>query len=163
MPRISIVTPVYNASAFLGRCFDSLASMTFRDFEVIAVDDGSDDDSWAIIEDFARRDRRFSRSFQTPHCGLGPARNRGLECARGEFVAFVDFDDYVDPDYCEVPYAVACERKADLVCFGSWWVYPERQDLHQHTYEEGMSPQQALVSMTPMVWDKLYRRDFLQS
>jgi len=163
MPRVSIVTPVYNSSAFLDRCLDSLASMTFHDFEVIAVDDGSDDDSWSIIEDFARRDHRFSRSFQAPHCGLGPTRNRGLEIAQGEFVAFVDSDDYVDPDYCGVPYALACEREADLVCFGSWWVYPERQDLHQHTYQEGMSPQQALLSMTPMVWDKLYRRDFLQS
>jgi glycosyltransferase involved in cell wall biosynthesis len=163
MPRISIITPVYNASAFLGRCLDSLASMTFRDFEVIAVDDGSDDDSWSVIEDFARRDHRFSRSFQVPHCGLGPARNRGLEIARGEFVAFVDSDDYVDPDYCGIPYALACERQADLVCFGSWWVYPEREDLHQHDYEDGMSPQEALLSITPMVWDKLYRRDFLQS
>jgi hypothetical protein len=130
---------------------------------VIAVDDGSDDDSWSIIEGFARRDPRFSRSFRTPHRGLGPARNRGLEIARGEFVAFVDSDDHVDPEYCGAPYAVACAREADLVCFGFWSVYQERQDLHQPTCDEGMLPQEALLSMTPAVWDKLYRREFLQS
>ena len=97
MPSISIITPVYNASAFLGRCLDLLASMSFRDFEVIVVDDGSDDDFWSVIEDFARRDHRFSRSFQTPHRGLGPARNRGLEIAQGEFVAFVDSDLFCRP------------------------------------------------------------------
>jgi len=163
MPKITIVVPVYNSSAFLGRCFDSLIAMIFDDFEVIAIDDGSDDDSWSVIEDFARRDPRFSRSIQTSHCGLGPARNRGLEIALGEFVAFVDSDDYVDPEYCAAPYALAREREADLVCFGSWWVSPEQQDLHPPTYEDGMDPGQALLSMTSTVWDKLYRRDFLQS
>ena len=164
MPKISIVVPVYNSSAFLRRCLDSLAVMIFHDFEVIAVDDGSRDDSWSIIEGFARCDPRFSRSFRTPHCGLGPARNRGLEIARGEFVAFVDSDDYVDPEYCGAPVALAREREADLVCFGSWWVYPdERQELHPPTCEEGMPPREALLSVTSTVWDKLYRRDFLQS
>jgi glycosyltransferase involved in cell wall biosynthesis len=163
MPKISVIVPVYNSSAFLGRCLSSLAAMTFDDFEVIAIDDGSDDGSWSIIEDFARRDPRFSRSFQTSHSGLGPARNRGLEIARGEFVAFVDSDDYVDPEYCSAPFALACEREADLVCFGSWWVSPDRQDLHQPTCEEGMSPREALLSMASTVWDKLYRRSFLQS
>lgn len=137
--------------------------MTFPDFEVIAVDDGSDDNSWAIIENFARRDARFSRSFRTPHCGLGPARNRGLKIASGEFVAFVDSDDYVDPEYCGAPYALACAGEVDLICFGSWWVYPDHQERHHPTYRVGMTPQEALLGMTPMVWDKLYRRHFLQS
>ena len=163
MPIISVVVPVYNASAFLGRCFDSLAAMTFHDFEVIAVDDGSDDDSWSIIEDFARRDSRFARSVRVPHGGLGPARNRGLDLSLGEFIAFVDADDHVDPDYCGAPYALACEREADLVCFGSWWDYPDRKELHEPTCHEAMTPQEALLAMTPVVWEKLYRRDFLQS
>ena len=163
MPKVSIVVPVYNASAYLDRCFHSLAAMTFPDFEVIAIDDGSDDGSWSIIEDFARRDPRFSRSIQAPHRGLGPARNLGLEMARGEFVAFVDSDDHVDPDYCGAPYALAREREADVVCFGSWWVYPERRELHLPACREDMTPRQALLGMTPTVWEKLYRLDFLRS
>jgi glycosyltransferase EpsH len=163
MPRISIIVPVYNASAFLDRCLKSLAAMTIQDFEVIAVDDGSEDDSWAIIEKMARSDVRFSRSFRAPHGGLGPARNRGLELASGEFVAFVDSDDYVDPDYARTPYALACAEDADLVCFGSWWEYPDRLEEHPPTYRTGMTPQAALLAVTPTVWDKLYRRQFLES
>ncbi len=163
MPRISIIVPVYNTAPFLNRCFNSLAAMTFHDFEVIAVDDGSDDDSWTIIQKFAQHDPRYSRSFRTLHSGLGPARNRGLEAARGEFVAFVDSDDYVDPEYCGAPYALACKQKADLVCFGSWWVYPDHQERHHPACRTGMTPHEAILGMTPSVWDKLYRRHFLQS
>ncbi len=163
MPQISIVVPVFNSSAYLGRCLDSLATQAHRDVEVIAVDDGSEDDSWAIIEKFAGRDARFSRSLRTTHRGLGPARNRGLEIAHGEFVAFVDSDDYIDPDYCAAPCALACARDADLVCFGSWWEYPDHKVLHRPTVRVGMTPRQALLHMTPMVCEKLYRRQFLQS
>jgi hypothetical protein len=163
MPRVSIVVPVYNGAGFVVRCLDSLAAMRFADFEVIVVDDGSTDRAWSIVQSFARRDSRFARSLQIPHGGLGPARNRGLDHALGEFVAFVDADDYVDPDYCGAPLALACERNADLVCFGSWWVYPKRQVLHQPSYREGMTAREALLRMTPMVWEKLYRRDFLRS
>ncbi len=162
MPKVSIVVPVYNSAEFLEGCLESLAVMAFDDFEVIAVDDGSEDDSWSIIERFARRDVRFSRSFQAPHGGLGPARNRGLDIARGEYVAFVDSDDQVDPDYCGAPCALACEQGADVVMFGSWWVYPDRQEIHLPSCNTGMSPQEALLNATPMVWEKLYRRDFLQ-
>jgi len=163
MPRISIIVPVYNTAAFVDRCLKSLAAMTIQDFEVIAVDDGSEDDSWAIIEKMAHRDVRFSRSFRAPHGGLGPTRNRGIALASGEFVAFVDSDDYVDPDYARAPYALACAEDADLVCFGSWWEYPDRLERHPPTYRAGMTPQAALLAMTPAVFDKLYRRQFLES
>jgi len=136
--------------------------MTFEDFEVIVVDDGSDDQSWSTIERYARLDARFSRSFHAPHSGLGPTRNRGPGIARGDYVAFVDSDDHVDPDYCGMPYAAAREQKADLVMFGSWWIYPDRQELHQPTCTADMTPQEALLNITPMAWGELYRREFLQ-
>lgn len=162
MPNISIVVPVYNSARFLEACLESLAAMAFEAFEVIAVDDGSEDDSWSIIERFARRDPRFSRSCRAPHAGLGPARNRGLDLAMGEFVAFVDSDDQVDPDYCGAPYALACAQGADVVMFGSRWIYPDRQEIHLPSCDTGMSPQEVLLNATPMVWEKLYRRAFLQ-
>jgi len=163
MPLVSIIIPAYNASTDIERCLESLAAMTFQDFEVIVVDDGSEDDTWASIEKRAQRDARFARSFRAPHAGLGPTRNRGLDIALGTFVAFVDADDYVEPGFAGAPCALACTQEADLVCFGSWWEFPDRQECHLPTCRPGMNPREALLAMTPMVWDKLYRRQFLQS
>jgi len=163
MPDISIVVPVHNSAPFLDGCLGSLAAMAFDRFEVIAVDDGSEDDSWVIIEEFARRDPRFARSFRAACGGPGPTRNRGLEIARGDYVAFVDSDDSVDPDYCCAPYALACEQRADLVLFGSWWLYPDHRELHLPDCRADMTPQELLLHTSPVVWEKLYRRTFLQS
>lgn len=162
MPKISIVVPVYNTSAYLARCLSSLAAQSFEDIEVIAVDDGSGDGSWGIIQDFAQQDPRFARSVSRPHGGLGPARNHGYELATGDFVAFVDSDDYVDPDYCGAPYTLARERRAEVVLFGSWWESPDSSVIHHPYLKAGVSPQMALIRATSVVWDKLYRRDFLQ-
>lgn len=162
MPKISIVVPVYNASAYLARCLSSLAAQSFEDIEVIAVDDGSVDDSWAIIQNVAQQDPRFARSVSRPHSGLGPSRNQGYELATGDFVAFVDADDYVDPDYCGAPYTIALKHRAEVVMFGSWWESPDSSVIHHPYLKAGMSPQKALLRATSVVWDKLYRRDFLQ-
>jgi CDP-glycerol glycerophosphotransferase len=97
MPRISVVVPIYNVESYLAECLQSLVDQTFRDFEAIVVDDGSQDRSRAIAEEFAARDDRF-RIVEQPNGGLGKARNTGAEHAGGEFLAFVDSDDVL-PEY----------------------------------------------------------------
>src|SRR3954452_19666344 len=97
MPRISVVVPIYNVEPYLDDCLQSLVDQTFRDFEVVVVDDGSQDGSRAIAERFAARDDRF-RIVEQPNGGLGKARNTGAEHATGEFLAFVDSDDVL-PEY----------------------------------------------------------------
>ncbi|MFC4590513.1 glycosyltransferase [Sphaerisporangium corydalis] len=97
MTELSVVVPIYNVEPYLAACLDSLASQTWRDIEVVMVDDGSPDGSAAIAERFAARDRRF-RLVRQPNAGLGAARNTGVLHARGEYLAFVDSDDLV-PEY----------------------------------------------------------------
>jgi CDP-glycerol glycerophosphotransferase len=92
MPRISVVVPIYNVEAYLAECLESLAGQTFRDLEVIMVDDGSTDGSGPIAERFAARDHRF-RLMRQPNGGLSRARNTGTDAATGELIAFVDSDD----------------------------------------------------------------------
>lgn len=100
-PRISVIVPVYNTEQYLHRCIDSILGQTFTDFELLLVDDGSKDNSGAICDEYAARDPRI-RVFHKPNGGVSSARNVGLDNARGEWIAFIDSDDWVEPSYLSV-------------------------------------------------------------
>lgn len=97
-PKISIIVPVYNAEKYLNRCIDSILSQTFKDFEVLLVDDGSKDKSGAICDEYAKKDNRV-RVFHKENGGVSSARNVGLDEANGKYISFVDSDDWVVPAY----------------------------------------------------------------
>lgn len=94
---ISVIVPVYNTALYLGRCIDSILAGTYEDLEIILVDDGSTDSSGEICDTYADRDPRV-RVLHTENAGLSAARNRGLDTASGEFISFVDSDDYIHPE-----------------------------------------------------------------
>lgn len=100
-PKISVIVPVYKAEAYLHRCVDSLLAQTFQDFEVLLVDDGSPDRSGEICDEYARQDSRV-RVFHKENGGVSSARNLGLDNARGEWISFVDADDWVSNDFLYV-------------------------------------------------------------
>ena len=122
-PTFSIIVPVYNASQTLGRCLDSILNQGFRSFEVICVDDGSTDSSWDILGDYALRDPRVRR-FSQSNAGPAVARNRGLKEALGEYVLFVDSDDYfyVDSALATIIEAIVSNEGCDLVYFAGAFV-----------------------------------------
>lgn len=97
-PKISIIVPVYNVEIFLHRCVDSILAQTFKDFEVLLIDDGSKDRSGEICDEYARKDERV-RVWHKENGGVSSARNMGLENVKGEWVTFVDSDDYVQDDW----------------------------------------------------------------
>ena len=115
-PIISVIVPVYKVEEYLPRCLDSLMAQTLRQIEILLIDDGSPDRCGEICEDYARRDERF-RCFHTENRGLSAARNYGIERARGEWLMFVDSDDWVEPDFCEAPLRFAEDCGAELVIF----------------------------------------------
>ena len=95
MPKVSFIVPVYNAGKYLHRCIDSLMQQSFTDFEVLLVDDGSSDDSGKICNDYAAKDERV-KVFRKVNGGVSSARNLGLDNASGEYISFVDADDYLE-------------------------------------------------------------------
>lgn len=97
-PKISVIVPVYKAEAYLHRCVDSLLAQTFHDFEVLLIDDGSPDRSGEICDEYARQDSRI-RVFHKENGGVSSARNLGLDNAKGEWICFVDSDDWVSEDF----------------------------------------------------------------
>ena len=96
MAQISVIVPVYQVEAYLPQCIDSILAQTFRDFELILVDDGSQDRSGAICDEYAGRDERV-RVLHKENGGLSDARNAGLEQAKGDYFLFVDSDDFIAP------------------------------------------------------------------
>lgn len=113
-PTVSIIIPVYNTESYLPRCLDSLLVQTYADFEIICVDDGSTDNSGQICDEYARKDSRI-RVVHIPNGGVSNARNTGLELVRGEYIMFVDSDDWVEPEHVELLLPLAGE---DLVYCG---------------------------------------------
>lgn len=116
MCRVSVIVPIYQVEDYLPRCIDSILAQTFRDFELILVNDGTKDGCPAIMQAYADKDARI-RQLHKENGGLSSARNAGLDVARGEYIAFVDSDDYIEPTLLEDTVAAADASDAELVLF----------------------------------------------
>ena len=136
-PKISIIVPVYKVEQYLRRCLDSIASQTFTDWECILIDDGSPDKSGAICDEYALRDSRF-RVIHQENKGVSAARNAGLDAARGEWIGFVDSDDWVEKDCYETAMEIAVAEKADTVCFGVRFVNGRNDFKNVHFSDKGL-------------------------
>ena len=113
-PLVSIIVPVYQVVDYVGVCVESLLRQTYKNLEILLVDDGSTDGSGEICDEYANRDNRI-RVIHQENQGLSAARNTGLDQALGEYVAFVDSDDAVLPDFIETLYDLADRYQADIV------------------------------------------------
>lgn len=116
-PLVSIVVPMYNVEAYLPKCVDSLLNQTLHDIEVVLVDDGSPDRCGEMAEEYATGDSRV-RVVHRANGGLGPARNSGIDAATGQYVGFVDSDDWAEPDMFESLYVAAVQTGAQVVFTG---------------------------------------------
>ena len=116
-PAISVIIPVYNCEKYLTQCIESVLNQTFQDFELILVDDGSHDSSPDICDNFRQKDERI-QVIHKPNGGVSSARNEGIKVARGEYITFVDSDDYIEEEMMEYLYGQAQEHLADIVVSG---------------------------------------------
>lgn len=130
--RLSIIIPVYNNENYLRPALQSVLAQTYPDFEVLVIDDGSTDGSLAICREFAQKDKRL-RVIQKENGGVSSARNRGLEEAAGQYIAFVDGDDCIDPEMYTTMITILQDTGADLV---DCRVIKERQYMPR-SYEKG--------------------------
>lgn len=115
MLKLSIIVPVYNVGPYLIKCLDSIINQSFRDFELIIIDDFSTDNSRRIIAEYAAKDGRIKTIFQEENRGVAAARNAGLETAQGEWLSFVDSDDWLEPEMYEQMLKRQVETGADIV------------------------------------------------
>ena len=116
-PIISIIVPVYKVEQYLRRCLDSVQNQIFTDWECILIDDGSPDNSGQICDEYAQKDERF-RVIHQENAGVSAARNAGLDSAKGEWIGFVDSDDWIEPEMYQFLYTNAIDKKADVIICG---------------------------------------------
>lgn len=168
-PFISVVIPTYNASKFLREALDSLLAQTFTDWEAICVNDGSTDDSLSIMQEYAAKDSRF-RILDGPNGGYGKAMNRGMDAARGKYMAILEPDDYLPAFAYEHMAAAAQEHHCDIVRGGCCHFY-ETESGREHHYQALSFPSGLVLrpQETPTgylraasIWTGLYNCTFLK-
>ena len=135
MSKISVIVPVYNVEKFIRRCLDSIINQTMKDLEIILVDDGSTDNSGVICDEYAKLDNRIT-VIHKENGGVSSARNRGLDVATGEWIAFVDSDDYIEEDMYEVLYKTATEKNVDICACFFKYLTVENKILFNPTQEQ---------------------------
>ncbi len=123
-PLISVIVPVYNVEKYLDRCVESIVNQTYKNLEIILVDDGSPDNSGALCDEWAKKDTRI-RVFHKENGGLSDARNAGTDYAEGDFITFVDSDDYILPQYVECLYNNLIATNSDVSCCDFKEIYDE--------------------------------------
>ncbi len=165
MPKLSIIVPVYRVEPYLRQCVESILSQSFSDFELILIDDGSPDRCGSICDEYASRDERIKVIHQNNQ-GIGQARNVGLDCARGQYLGFIDSDDWLKPDMYATLISLADAYDADIAeCayLKTWDGGRTERDNHskQTLVIDGMT---ALRDYTRgnyshvVVWNKVYRK-----
>ena len=159
---ISVIVPVYNVEPYLHKCLDSIINQTYSDLEILVVDDGSTDRSGEICDEYVKQDERI-QVFHTENKGLSAARNLGLGRATGDWVGFVDSDDWIEPDMYELLLKRAIETEADVVECSFCMVYPKQMIIKKKEELDitGDDCIRALLQekISGVVWNKLWNRD----
>ncbi len=167
--KISIIIPVYNVKKYLSKCIDSVINQSYENLQIILVDDGSTDGSEQICDDYKKKDKRVEVIHQTNR-GLSAARNVGLDMATGNWVAFLDSDDWIDADMYETLLSVALEKKAEIVsCLSEDFIEEqlitasERKNFEvvEFGYNEIIRELVTQKAIKFEVWNKLWKRTLI--
>lgn len=165
MPLISIIIPAYNIENYIAKCLDSLLNQTYKNLEIIVVDDGSSDNTGKIIDDYACKYNNI-KAIHKKNGGVSAARNSGIEVANGDYIGFVDGDDTIDEEMFEVLIDNAIKYDADISHCGYKMVFPSRIDYYYNTeivveQDNNLGLIDLLTGsrVEPGLWNKLYKKD----
>lgn len=167
---ISVIVPIYNVEKYLRKCVDSLINQTYKNLEIILVDDGSPDNCPKICDEYAKQDSRI-KVIHKENGGLSDARNAGMNIATGEYISFIDSDDWIKSEMIEEMYNRMIEDNSDLVSSGVLWVDVDGTEIRTATVSENcvLNTEQAMKELIndgklkQHVWNKLYKADLIKN
>ena len=184
MPKVSVVLPIYNVEKYLPKCIESVIAQTLKDIEIICINDCSNDNSENIIREYMKKDDRIKIIHNEKNIGVGFSRNIGVDCSNGEYISFIDSDDFIENDYLENLYSTAIKYDADIVFTNNIYTVNEvkgyikpyyhnrlekwkkdfedkcfegKSNFNVSTTEKENTPEYPLVA----VWNKLYKKSFI--
>ena len=163
MPKVTVIIPIYNVENWLRKCLNSAVAQTLKDIEVLAINDGSPDLSQEIVDEYVSK-YGFVKSYIKENGGQSDARNFGLLHATGEYVVFLDGDDWLDENALETMYNMATERNSDIVICDIEEVYEDGTSVVTTEIDTNISDiQKAYMIAMPGFCDKMFRREFLKN
>ena len=170
LPRLSIIVPVYNVEKYLKKCIDKILDSTYKDFELIIINDGTKDNSEQIIKEFLDKDEYKNKTtyIAKENTGLSDTRNLGMSIAKGEYIAFVDSDDYIETNMYELMMNKASENDFDVVVSDVRLVYEDsdKEQVISSAYEKDLfnkdEIKQTMLTYYPVVWNKIYKKSLLE-
>lgn len=154
---VSIIVPAYNTEQYIEKCLNSLLMQTYQHFEVLLIDDGSNDATTEICQGFANKDSRI-RFFQQTHAGVSCARNRGLLEMNGEYLAFLDSDDWLEPEALQSLITKAEENDADIVFFNMTYEEEGKSYLRVENPKDGLVNRREMIKQTLLSQDQWHNR-----
>ena len=168
---VTIIVPIYNVEKYLKECIESIINQTYKNLEIILVNDGSTDDSLKICMNYKKKDNRIVIINKT-NGGLSDARNKGIDAANGKYICFVDSDDYISSAYVELLYNEARKNNTDIVLCGIKYVNDEKKILSEYAYKKNFvkSGKELLIDYYQengveviVAWNKLYKRELFNT
>ena len=159
MPKVSVIVPIYNVEKYLEKCINSLLSQTLEDIQIILVNDGSKDNSGNIAKEYEKNNKDRVIYVEKENGGLSDARNYGLKYATGDFIAFLDSDDYIEKNAYEEMYNKAIEENVDYVECDFIWEFPNKIRVDkQYPYK---NKKEMLSFVRVVAWNKLIKRQLI--
>lgn len=160
--KVSVIVPVYNVEKFIDKCLNSLVNQTLKEIEIIVVNDGTKDNSQKIIDKYVKKYPDKIKSYIKENGGQGSARNYGLKKATGEYIGYVDSDDFVEKDMYKKLYDKAKENNYDIVVCGNYNVSEDYQNKNIDAFINNYNTDLENIFFGKMaVWNKIYKRDIL--
>lgn len=160
MPKVSIIVPFYNVENYIEKCLKTLVNQTLQEIEIILVNDGSKDGSIEIAKKFLKQYPKKIIYLEKENGGLSDARNFGIKYAKGEYVAFLDSDDYIEEDMYKNMYDIAKKENSDMVECNFYWEYPNKKKLD--ISKQYNSKQEMLEKVRVVAWNKIIKRKILE-
>ena len=159
MPKVSVIVPIYNVEKYLEKCINSLLSQTLEDIQIILVNDGSKDNSGNIAKEYEKNNKDRVIYVEKENGGLSDARNYGIKYATGDFIAFLDSDDYIEKNAYEEMYNKAIEENADYIECDFIWEFPNKIRVDkQYPYK---NKKEMLSFVRVVAWNKLIKRQLI--